>query len=135
MMKLRTNFAITCDYAFFSEHSKLNIIGIFKDLNLVDAPTEEKPYIHPMLYFVANFTSNDIGNYEITVDLVGPKENSRLTKPITLEIKATKENEELGIFIQLLQVKFTERGTHKIIVKDPDGSLLTESSVFVKCKQ
>jgi hypothetical protein len=51
MANPKLNFAHICDYAFFGEAGKVNIIGIFKNITVLKLPA-----VHPQMFIVTNIT-------------------------------------------------------------------------------
>jgi len=62
MENVKLNFAHICDYASFSEGGKLNISGIFKNVN-----SAEFPITLSQMFIVVNILVDTAGTYEETI--------------------------------------------------------------------
>lgn len=106
MVKL--NFAHICDYASFGEGGKLNILGIFKNINAVKFPV-----IHPQMFIIVNISVNTAGTYKEIIKLVKEEDGSEIIKPFEFNLTTNEANSELGIFGQINNVKFEIEGKYK----------------------
>lgn len=115
MDEIKTNFAFICDYASFSEGAKLNILGIFSNINTVKIPITQ-----PQLYFVANLSFKQIGLYKVAVRLQSPSRED-IIKPLEFDasIKSSLTN-EFGILAQINAVSFSTEGKYvfRVFVDD-----------------
>lgn len=116
MEKIKLNFALVCDYAFFAEGNKPSIVGIFKTINAFVFP-----YTHPVMYIVVNLTAPEVTKYKIVIDLIDEeKKVTILQAPFSFEITANTINSEIGILAQLINTKFEKDGKYFFTIKVND---------------
>jgi hypothetical protein len=116
---MKLNFGFICDYASFSENGKLNILGIFKNINGTSVPL-----VHPQLYIVVNILIDKPGNYKEIIKLVRKEDNTEIITPLEFNLAAPQAADEkkveLGVVGQMNNVKFDKGGEYifKIILND-----------------
>lgn len=122
--KLNLNFLHVCDYASFDQIGKLNILGIFENINSFIFP-----YTHPQFFVVANISVLKTGKYECVIKINDPDdiEVSKFALQ-NIEINITKEqpNPTLGVVAQFNSIKFNKSGKYKI------ETLIDGESIFSK---
>lgn len=107
---IKLNFAFLCDSAFLSEGGKLNIIGIFKNINGLKLPLQ-----HPQMVVVTNININRRGTYKETIKLIRKKDNLSIVSPLEFNISTADDGKkEFGIIGQLANIKFDEVGSYAI---------------------
>jgi hypothetical protein len=125
MENVKLNFAHICDYASFGEGGKLNILGIFKNINAAKFPV-----IHPQMFIVANILVDTAGTYKEIIKLVREEDGIEIITPFEFNITANKANAELGVFGQINAVKFDKEGIYKFKIYVNDN-LIKEISLIV----
>lgn len=125
MENVKLNFVHICDYASFSEGRKLNILGIFKNINAVKFPV-----IHPQMFIVVNITVNTAGAYKEVIKFIREEDDVEIIKPLEFNITANKGNSEFGVFGQINSVKFDKDGIYKFKVYVNDN-LIQEIPLIV----
>lgn len=124
MENIKLNFALVCDYAFFSDKSKLNIIGIFQSII-----QSQFPHTHQQMFVVTNVSFKEDRTYVQKIRLIKSDTNTDIMTP--LEFKAdvkkppNKTKAELGIVAQLNAVKFPQAGEYKFLI-EIDGKVVEE---------
>ncbi len=106
----KLNYGLVCDYASFSEGGKLNILGIFKNINAVSIP-----FTHPQLFIVVNISVEKEGKYKEMIKLVRKKDNVEIMKPLEFDLfpKSISEKKiELGVVGQMTNIKFEKSGEY-----------------------
>src|SRR3989338_4809853 len=107
------NFFHICDYASFAERGKLNILGIFENIN-----PKTIPYTHPQMYVVCSIFLKKSGNFKETIKIIDENntEISKLEFPVEIKIPDDKKKATLGVFTQFNNVKFEKFGNYKVQV-------------------
>lgn len=131
MENVKLNFVHVCDYAFFGEADKVNILGIFKKINVIKLPA-----IHPQMYIVTNITVDKGKEYKGIIKLVGEEDEVEVIKPLQFSISSPtagsgKNKAELAFIGQINNVKFENEGKYlfRIYVNE---TLIDEVSLEVK---
>jgi hypothetical protein len=107
---IKLNFAILCDYAFFSEGGKLNIIGIFKNISPVSFP-----YSHPQMFVTTNILVKTDGEHNEIIKLVRDGDEVDIMEPLNIKLNVLrdrKDSAELGFLGQLNGIKFEKEGKY-----------------------
>lgn len=125
MENVKLNFAHICDYASFSKGGKLNISGIFKNINTV-----EFPFTLFQMFIVVNILVNTAGIYEGIIKLTREEDRVEDMKPLKFNLVANKDNSELGFLGQINNVKFDKEGIYKFKIYVND-SLIREIPLIV----
>lgn len=105
----KLNFVHLCDKAFLSIEGKLNLIGIFKNINVPKFPA-----VHPQMTVVVNLDIDKSVNLKIRVQRKEAKE------PLaTMEVKLDppkneKGASEMGFISDFNNVKFEKSGEYEI---------------------
>lgn len=116
---MKLNFGFVCDYASFGMGGKLNILGIFKNINGLDLPI-----IHPQLFIVVNVLIDKEGTYKEVIKLIRKEDNQEIITPLEFNLSASKQPEgkkiEWGVVGQINNIKFEKSGKYefKIFVND-----------------
>lgn len=130
---VKTNFALLCDYAFFSDVSKLNLIGIFKKIVIPNPPAK-----HPQMFVVASFSVNNEGegrNYEIIIKFLQKKGGSEIFNDLKFNLAPGREYEnkkvDLGIIGRVNNIQFKDKGEYTIQISI-NGILIEEIPLTVE---
>lgn len=111
-MKSKLNFLHVCDYVSFAEGGKLNIMGVFKNIN-----AQKTPVVHQLMFVVLNFSIFKSGKYELILKILEEKNKIEVTRQnfnLNISIPKGKKKAEVGITGQLNNVKFENFGRYKI---------------------
>ena len=119
MKNFKLNFLHVCDYASFDQMGKLNILGVFENVNSV-----KFPYQHPQFFVVANVLIFKSGEYECVIRVID-QDSIELGKFILPKVNMTlvkgQPEVKLGVVGQFNSIKFEKPGKYKIeIVIDGD---------------
>jgi len=110
MENIKSNFAFLCDQAFFSEGGKLNVIGIFKNIN-----GKNPPIVHPQMFIVSSVYLKGAGKYEKEIKIIRMRDNFELVSPLKFYLVVEGDQEaEFGVVGQLANVKFDEAGDYEV---------------------
>lgn len=116
---MKLNFGFICDYASFGEAGKLNILGIFKNIN-----GSSLPLVHPQLYVVVNVMIDKPGNHKEVIKLVAKEDGREIISPLEFNLSApadaTGKKIELGVMGQINNIKFEKAGEYifKVLVNN-----------------
>jgi hypothetical protein len=123
----KLNFLHICDYASFSEGGKLNILGIFENIN---APSI--PYAHPQMFIVSNVSFKKSGNIKKVIKIVSDDniEIAKLEFSVNVKIPADKKTANIGVAGQLNGTRFEKFGKYKIQVFIND-KLIGENEISI----
>lgn len=116
---MKLNFGFVCDYASFGVGGKLNILGIFKNINGLSLPI-----IHHQLFIVANILIDREGTYKEVIKLVRKEDDQEIITPLEFNLSASEQPEgkkiELGVVGQINNIKFEKSGEYefRIFVND-----------------
>jgi len=109
---MQINFIHICNYAFLSQDGKLNVIGIFKQIN-----ARKFPYIHPKISVVTNITINE--DIKLKIQIL-KKEAMEIVSKIEANLNAPKEAKgkkvEVGFISDFNMVKFESVGDYLLEV-------------------
>ena len=137
---IKLNFLHVCDYASFSVGGKLNILGIFKNIN-----TPKVPVVHPQLFVVTNITitkPNNAGNYKEIIKIVD-NEGDDILKPLEFNLKPSSNKErpgkkkkdiQIGVVAEINNIQFSKEGNYKVQV-NINGKLIGETSLTVTLRK
>lgn len=107
---IKQNFAFLCDLAFFGEGGKLNIIGIFKNIN-----GRRLPLQHPQMFVVSSISIKGSGNYEEIIKIIRIRDNVEIIDPLKFNFAIKGEDEaEFGVLGKLTNIKFDEEGLYEV---------------------
>ncbi len=111
---VKLNFLHICDYASFDQVGKLNILGIFENINSI-----KFPYQHPQFFVVANISIPTSEEYECVLRITNPEnvEISKFTLPkVKVNVNKGQSETNIGIVGQFNGIKFDNPGQYKIEV-------------------
>ncbi len=106
---LKINFLHICEYAFFSEDKKLNIIGIFNGIS-----TKGFPAGHPRFSIVINFYG-DVPESGLSLEILLPNKNLLISIPINKKSDWDGEKNTNLVF-NLLNTVFAVEGNYEVRV-------------------
>ena len=125
----KLNFLHVCDYASFSEGGKLNILGIFENIN-----ASKIPYTHPQMFVVLNILIKKKGNYKkIIIRFIQNANEAEIAGveiPMNIKMSSAKKEFKIGSVGQLNSVKFEEYGKYKIQIFI-DEYLIGEKEIII----
>lgn len=128
MIKTKLNFLHVCDYASFDQNGKLNILGIFENIN-----SPKFPHIHPQFFVVANISVQKPGEYEYVLRIADSENNeiSKFTLPkVKLGLVKDKQDNIIAIVGQFLGARFAQPGIYRVEVV-ADGELIDYKEIKV----
>lgn len=119
---IEVNFAHLCDTAFFSKEEKLNIIGIFKNIN-----TGVLPFAYPKMTFVVSLLTDEMQSFKAQIL---KKDTNEVISKVEANPRETKKLEkvtEINFLNDFINTKFEEEGEYflevwfgkKILTKIP----------------
>lgn len=108
-MKVSINYAFLCDQAFLSADGKLNVTGIFEEIN-----TRSFPALHPQLFVVCQFSVDEKGSWPYVIKITQKDKGQVFSSPDNIMLTSTKPNEALGNIFQITQIKFDEEGEYEV---------------------
>ncbi len=109
---IKLNFLHLCDYASFGEGGKLNILGIFKNINIPKFPAT-----HPQLFIVANVIITKPGNYKEIIKIIDDENNNIITPlefNLTFPLGRKEKQAELGVVAQVNNLRLSKEGNYRI---------------------
>jgi hypothetical protein len=119
--------AVVCDYANVSMEGKLNILGVFQELN-----PQVLPYSHPQMYLVVSFEAGaaEVGQQKhFRIVLLDTDGNEILLMEVRLWLKAARPGGRSYInqVVGLQLTTFQRTGDHAFHIlvngEEEDGSL------------
>jgi len=118
---IELNFAHLCDYASLSEGGKVNILGIFSNINVSNFP-----YKHSQMYIVVNIFVGKSGKYRQTVKLIKKDAPEQIKEVSELNIEA-KNMGNVGFINKLDNIVFEKPGEYEfqIYINDSIKSIKT----------
>jgi hypothetical protein len=127
---IKLNFLHICDYASFGDGGKLNILGIFKNIN---AP--KFPVVHPQLFVVTNVNIAKSGNFKETIRIIDEDNNDIMVSPLEFKLSSTEGlkkdgKAELGVVAQVNNLRFSKTGDYKVQVYI-DNKLVGQTPLMV----
>ncbi|MFA6160329.1 MAG: hypothetical protein WC678_04580 [Parcubacteria group bacterium] len=123
-MEPRLNFVHICENAFTSSDGKLNVIGIFDQINALNFPA-----LHPRLMIVTSVAGN-IGKYIENIEIVSPKGEiiARAGNPIEI----FKDGGSTNFIADFIGIVFPEDGVYKIRVKINETVVDNNGFIMIK---
>lgn len=120
----KLNFAHVCENAFTSSDGKLNVIGIFNQINALNFPA-----IHPRLMIVTS-VAGEARKYSESIEIVSPKGDviARAGNPIEI----FKDGGSANFIADFVGIVFPEEGTYKIRIKIDKTEVDGNSVIIVK---
>lgn len=107
VLSARLNFSFLCDYASVSREGKLNLNGIFEDINVRSFPAH-----HPVMFVVANISgvnSKDNFTCEIVIDEGDKKRLAVISQQIKVDPKR-----KFGFIGQFVNVRYERPGLYAL---------------------
>lgn len=112
MSKITLNYLHLCDEANFSQEGKLNMLGVFDQINLTELPGGIFKAT-----LIANITiENTKEQQDIFVNFTHEESKEQILPPVTMHIspQQSPHNNTLGFMLNLVQVTFKKEGRHLI---------------------
>lgn len=112
MSHITLNYLHLCDEANFSQEGKLNMLGIFDQINITTFPggiAKAK--------LVCNMTlHNQEKEIVLTLQFLNAQTNQHILKPITINVipNNNASNNTFGVMIDLVQIQFDKAGEYLI---------------------
>ncbi|MBU1925665.1 MAG: hypothetical protein KKB82_07080 [Candidatus Omnitrophica bacterium] len=107
VLNAKLNFSFLCDYVSISREGKLNMNGIFENINVRSLPA-----IHPMMYVVANVSGLNNGD-RFTCDLIMASEPQKKLVTMVKEVVIDPKR-NFGFVGQFVNVKYETSGKYHI---------------------
>ena len=114
-MEPKLNFIHVCDYASMSEGGKVNILGIFKNINIFG---QNFPVTHPQLYVVSNVSVTNSGIYKQKLKLID-ENNEEIIPPLPFSSNVVLGQDgtaEIGLIANLVALEFPKLGVYKFVL-------------------
>ena len=127
MDKIKINFLHICENAFFSQDKKLNIIGIFDQINV-----EGLPALHPKFSIAIN-VSGTVYDKKKVLEIISPS-NKAIISP-EMESEKLENKPKANMVINIVGLQFDEEGNYKIILKINDIIVSPEREDFFAVKK
>jgi hypothetical protein len=117
---------VVADYANITGNGKLNIMGIFNEINAISYP-----YVHPSMFLIFKFRS-ELGEFNTTkqviIKLVDGDGKTLLEIPQDIKIPEIKEGKrpEINGVLSLNNLVFPKEGSYVFVVVvngDPKGNV------------
>ena len=112
--KIKFDFLHTCDYVSVDQFGKLNLLGVFENINTLDFPL-----INHQFFVVTNILISESGNYECVIKISDP-DSTEIGKFVMGDLKVSigKDNPTfaLGIIAQFNNIKFEKAAKYKLEV-------------------
>ena len=122
---------VAADYANLTGNGKLNVMGIFNELN-----PHEYPYTHPTMYLVIKLRA-ELGEFNqkrsLTIKMVDQDGHDLFALPGEFEVPEMKEGRrpEVNVMLSLNNLEFPSPGIYQFIVmvdKDNKGSVSIQAN-------
>ncbi len=107
VLNAKLNFSFLCDYASVSREGKLNLNGIFEDINVRSFPAH-----HPVMFMAANISGVNSGD-NFTCELVLDEGDKKRLAVITQRIKVDP-NKKFGFLGQFVNVRYECAGSYAL---------------------
>ena len=109
------NYAHLCEKAFLSQNGNLNLIGIFERIS-----SPKFPLSFPQLSIVTSLTG-DPGEHQLMIKIINKKDQSEITKDITLNItiqnpenQSNPQAQNLRIIGDINNISLQEIGEYEV---------------------
>ncbi|PJA86575.1 MAG: hypothetical protein CO141_04045 [Candidatus Moranbacteria bacterium CG_4_9_14_3_um_filter_42_9] len=109
MANVKLNFLHVCENAFTSSDGKLNIIGIFNQINATNLPA-----LHPRLMIVTSL-AGEVKGYMESIEIISPK--GQVIAKAGNPIEIFKEDGSANFIADFVGIVFPDEGKYKITVK------------------
>lgn len=117
MANVKVNYLHLCDEANFSQEGKLNMLGIFDQINIETFPGG---ILKAKLILNATVSDWHEESLELQLTFTHAISNEGIIEPVKMNISKdskNKNNQTFGVIIDLTQVSFKEPGTYHINIK------------------
>ncbi len=115
---LKTEFVLTCDYAFLAEGSKLSMIGKFETIFSSIFPAG-----HPEMFVVAHFKGEPDSQHNISLSVLDPNGKDVLPKDVPV-LKVKLSSQGTGNLIQrFLNFPVNMPGLYKIVILEDNNEV------------
>jgi len=118
---IKLNFIHICDYASLGEGGKLNVSGIFENINVKGFPA-----VHPQMFVVTNIIVKKYGEFKEVIKIIDDEKND-IINPLEFNLKFPSSRQEkqakLGVIAQLNNIKFEKAGVYKVQIWVNDSQL------------
>ncbi|HWQ59875.1 MAG: hypothetical protein HGA38_00395 [Candidatus Moranbacteria bacterium] len=131
-MEYKVNIALVCDYAFTGDAGKLNVIGVFKNINLQKSG-DEVP-VHRQMFVVTNISVPSEKQYTQKISLVNKDTGGVILDlpPVIAGVeKSPTGSVDLGMILQLNDTKFEVSGNYAVDI-EINGEKIEEIPIIVK---
>ena len=125
MANVKLNFVHVCENAFTSSDGKLNIIGIFNQINALNFPA-----LHPRL-MIATSVSGEVRKYTESIEIVSPGGEviARAGNPIEI----FKSGGSANFIADFVGIVFPIEGKYEIKIKIDSEEI--ENDLFIMIKK
>lgn len=106
---MKTLLKTICDHAFISLGGKLNIIGIFDEINITKSGA-----IHPQMSVALILNGEKNQKFSYYFDLEDPSGNKLVDTSNTPQDAVSGKNGNINIIINLVNLKLNNAGRYKI---------------------
>jgi len=118
MVKL--NYAHLCDHASLSKDGKVNILGVFRNINALNFPA-----IHSQMYVVTNVSVDESRNYVQVINLIKEDSPDEIIASARANMEATSGELNLGFLGKFNNIRFETPGRYKFQIY-VDNDLIEE---------
>ncbi|OGG06223.1 hypothetical protein A3D05_03610 [Candidatus Gottesmanbacteria bacterium RIFCSPHIGHO2_02_FULL_40_24] len=129
MKKLIQNYLFICDEAFLGQGGKMNIIGIFRTINM-----SKLPGTHLKTVLVGNFDvlDNSLKEVSLEISLTDSRGVSQglTVGPMKMTVPENNKGRNINILIEMGNVKFEKEGKYAFLVK-ADGETVGKADFTV----
>lgn len=103
---------LLCDHIIREDHTgKPSLIGVFENINVAEAPTEERPVIHPIMTLYAKIAGAE-GSYKWRFEFVREKDNRVIGADNIDEIQHPDRRRTHDIVVRMVLLPFPELGRY-----------------------
>jgi hypothetical protein len=120
MTNPKLNFIHVCENAFTSLDGKLNIIGIFNQINTINLPA-----LHPRLMIVTSL-AGEVKKYSESIEIISPK--GQIIAKAGNPIEIFKDNGSANFVADFVGIVFPEEGEYKIVVKTDENIINVDNN-------
>jgi len=126
---IKLNFLHICDYASFGERGKLNILGIFKNINILKIPT-----VYPQLFIVTSIIVANSGSFKEVIKIVDDENIDILNPPLQFNLNSPPTRKEkqakIGVVAQVNNLRLSKKGKYKVQIY-VNNKLIGETTLMV----
>lgn len=107
VLNAKLNFSFLCDYASVSREGKLNMNGIFENINAKNFPTH-----HPLMFVVANIAG--VNNRDkFTCELIFNDNTQKRLAALSQEVRVDPQR-NFGFIGQFINVRYDKPGEYAL---------------------